>query len=45
MRDKEAIENERKSLSRKEERQGKIIERLVETEKNLSTQVVSSFVY
>ncbi|KAJ6594095.1 BRE1 E3 ubiquitin ligase-domain-containing protein [Mycena capillaripes] len=41
MRDKEAIENERKNLSRNHEKQGKLIERLVETERNLSTQVTS----
>ncbi|KAJ7680562.1 BRE1 E3 ubiquitin ligase-domain-containing protein [Mycena polygramma] len=39
MRDKEAIENERKSLSRNQEKQGKIVERLVEAERNLNTQV------
>jgi hypothetical protein len=43
MRDKEAIENERKNLSRNQEKQGKIVERLVETERNLSQQVVSGF--
>ncbi|KAJ7831697.1 hypothetical protein B0H14DRAFT_2804345 [Mycena olivaceomarginata] len=32
LRDKEAIENERKNLSRNQEKQGKIVERLVETE-------------
>ncbi|KAJ7902091.1 hypothetical protein B0H14DRAFT_2669873 [Mycena olivaceomarginata] len=41
MRDKEAIENERKNLSRNQEKQGKIVERLVETERNLSQQVMS----
>lgn len=41
MRDKEAIENERKSLVRNLEKQAKLVERLVDTEKNLSSQVVS----
>jgi E3 ubiquitin-protein ligase BRE1 len=41
MRDKEAIETERKNLSRNMEKQAKVIEKLVESEKNLSTQVVS----
>ncbi|KAF7361671.1 putative allantoicase [Mycena venus] len=41
MRDKEAVENERKNLSRNQEKQGKIVERLVEAEKNLSQQVMS----
>lgn len=40
MRDKEAIENERKNLTRNLEKQGKVVERLVETERNLSAQVV-----
>ncbi|KAJ7747309.1 BRE1 E3 ubiquitin ligase-domain-containing protein [Mycena metata] len=39
MRDKEAIENERKTLSRNLEKQGKVVERLVESERNLSGQV------
>ncbi|KAJ7045767.1 BRE1 E3 ubiquitin ligase-domain-containing protein [Mycena alexandri] len=41
MRDKEAIDNERKTLSRNLEKQGKVVERLVETERNLTGQVVS----
>jgi E3 ubiquitin-protein ligase BRE1 len=41
MRDKEAIENERKNLARNLEKQGKVVERLVESERNLSAQVVS----
>ncbi|KAJ7268745.1 BRE1 E3 ubiquitin ligase-domain-containing protein [Mycena haematopus] len=41
MRDKEAIENERKILSRNEEKKSQMIERLVETERNLSQQVIS----
>jgi hypothetical protein len=40
MRDKEAIEAERKNLARNLEKQGKLIERLVDTERNLSGQVV-----
>lgn len=40
MRDKEAIEAERKNLARNLEKQGKLIERLVDTERNLSAQVV-----
>ncbi|KAF9469928.1 BRE1 E3 ubiquitin ligase-domain-containing protein [Collybia nuda] len=39
MRDKEAIEAERKNLARNLEKQGKLIERLVDTERNLSAQV------
>jgi hypothetical protein len=42
MRDKEAIETERKNLSRNLEKQAKAVERLVETEKNLTNQVVST---
>ncbi|KAF7376361.1 putative allantoicase [Mycena sanguinolenta] len=41
MRDKEAIENERKILSRNQEKQFSTIERLQETERNLSQQVMS----
>ncbi|KAJ7187991.1 hypothetical protein C8R46DRAFT_6445 [Mycena filopes] len=41
MRDKEAIENERKTLARNLEKQGKVVERLVETERNLNAQVAS----
>jgi len=41
MRDKEAIENERKNLTRNLEKQGKVVERLVESERNLSAQVIS----
>ncbi|KAK7005736.1 putative allantoicase [Favolaschia claudopus] len=40
MRDKEAIENERKNLVRNQEKQGKIVERLVESERNLTQQVL-----
>lgn len=40
MRDKEALENERKNLTRNLEKQTKVIERLQESEKNLSLQVV-----
>ncbi|KAJ7772537.1 hypothetical protein DFH07DRAFT_734059 [Mycena maculata] len=41
MRDKEAIENERKNTTRNVEKQAKTIERLIETERNLSAQVMS----
>jgi E3 ubiquitin-protein ligase BRE1 len=41
MRDKEAIEAERKNIARNLEKQAKVVERLVETEKNLTGQVVS----
>ena len=43
MRDKEAIETERKNISRNLEKQAKAIERLVESEKNLTAQVVSYY--
>jgi E3 ubiquitin-protein ligase BRE1 len=43
MRDKEAVETERKNISRNLEKQAKAIERLVESEKNLTAQVVSSY--
>ncbi|CAL1706865.1 unnamed protein product [Somion occarium] len=39
MRDKEAIENERKNLSRGYEKQTKLIEKFMETEKNLHSQI------
>lgn len=41
MRDKEAIETERKNLSRNLEKQAKVIEKLLESEKHLTQQVVS----
>lgn len=41
MRDKDAAENERKNLVRNIEKQAKAIEKLVESEKNLSERVVS----
>jgi E3 ubiquitin-protein ligase BRE1 len=41
MRDKEAIENERKNLSRNLEKQAKVVERLVDSEKMLTAQIVS----
>lgn len=41
MRDKEAVENERKNLSRNLEKQGKAVERLVESERSLGAQMVS----
>lgn len=40
MRDKEALENERKNLIRNVEKQNKAVEKLVESEKNLSERVV-----
>lgn len=40
MRDKEAIETERKNIVRNLEKQAKAVERLVETERNLGAQVV-----
>lgn len=43
MRDKEALENERKNLTRNIEKQTKVIERLQESEKNLTLQVVRLF--
>jgi E3 ubiquitin-protein ligase BRE1 len=41
MRDKESVEMERKNLSRHSEKQAKAVEHLVETERNLSAQIVS----
>ena len=41
MRDKEAIDVERKNLSRNVERQAKVLERLHESERNLQNQIVS----
>ncbi|TFK44380.1 hypothetical protein BDQ12DRAFT_672875 [Crucibulum laeve] len=41
MRDKEAIENERKNLVRAQEKQTKAFDRFMATEKNLSAQVAS----
>lgn len=41
MRDKEAIEGERKNLARNLEKQSKAMERLMDGEKNLTAQVVS----
>jgi E3 ubiquitin-protein ligase BRE1 len=40
MRDKEAVEAERKSLARNAEKQAKLIDKLMETEKNLTSQLV-----
>lgn len=40
MRDKEAVENERKNLTRNLEKQAKLVERLVEVEKSLTSRVV-----
>jgi E3 ubiquitin-protein ligase BRE1 len=41
MRDKEAIEAERKNIARNLEKQAKVVERLVESERSLTGQVVS----
>ena len=41
MRDKEAIESERKNLARTLEKQGKVVDRLVDVEKHLKSQLVS----
>lgn len=40
MRDKEAVEAERKNLARNAEKQAKLIDRLMDTEKNLTNQLV-----
>lgn len=40
MRDKEAVETERKNLARNLEKQAKAVERLMVSEKSLSAQVV-----
>ena len=40
MRDKEAIEAERKNLARNSEKQAKLIDRLMDTERNLTNQLV-----
>jgi hypothetical protein len=45
MRDKEAIDTERKNLSRNLEKQAKVIEKLAASEKNLLTQVVSGILW
>jgi len=42
MRDKEAIDAERKNITRNLEKQAKVIEKLADSEKNLLAQVVSS---
>ncbi|KAF8628901.1 hypothetical protein AX15_003682 [Amanita polypyramis BW_CC] len=42
MRDKEAIDVERKNLSRNVERQAKVLERLHESERNLQNQIVDA---
>jgi E3 ubiquitin-protein ligase BRE1 len=44
MRDKEAIETERKNLSRNLEKQAKVLEKLQESEKSLTLQVVGATV-
>jgi len=43
MRDKEAIDVERKNLSRNVEKQTKVLERLYDSERNLQNQIVSAF--
>jgi E3 ubiquitin-protein ligase BRE1 len=43
MRDKEAIDVERKNLSRNVEKQTKVLERLYDSERNLQSQIVRSF--
>ena len=40
MRDKEAVEAERKNLARNAEKQAKLIDRLMDTERNLTNQLV-----
>jgi E3 ubiquitin-protein ligase BRE1 len=40
MRDKEAVEAERKNLARNAEKQAKLIDKLMETEENLTSQLV-----
>jgi hypothetical protein len=45
MRDKEAIDTERKNLSRNLEKQAKVLEKLQESEKSLTLQVVSFFLH
>jgi E3 ubiquitin-protein ligase BRE1 len=40
MRDKEAVEAERKNLARNAEKQTKLIDRLMDTERNLTSQLV-----
>jgi E3 ubiquitin-protein ligase BRE1 len=42
MRDKDALEMEKKALLRNLEKQGKAVEKLVDTESSLHGQVVSS---
>jgi len=41
MRDKDAIENERKNLARTVEKQGKAVDRLTDAEKQYKNQIVS----
>lgn len=41
MRDKEALENERKNLGRNGEKQSKLIEKVMEEKSNLHQQIVS----
>ena len=43
MRDKEAIDVERKNLSRNVEKQAKVLERLYDSERNLQSQIVRSY--
>lgn len=42
MRDKDAIENERKNLVRTVEKQGKAVDRLTDAEKQYKNQIVST---
>lgn len=42
MRDKEAVEAERKNLARNAEKQAKLIDKLMDTERNLTNQLVGS---
>ena len=45
MRDKEAIENERKNLVRNLEKQAKVVEKLMASERSLRDQLVRHFIY
>jgi diphthamide synthase (EF-2-diphthine--ammonia ligase) len=44
MREKEAVEAERRNLARIQEKQAKTIEKLLEAEKNLQSQVVRNLI-
>lgn len=43
MRDKEAIENERKNLARTLEKQGLVVDRATDLEKSLRMQLVNTY--